>query len=58
MGPDKELFSRLSEVSRVTLRISGGMFPVKELNETSRTLRPGEKEVGMLPEKLFCWRKM
>lgn len=30
---------------------------MKVLNERSRTVSLGEKEVGMPPEKLLCWRK-
>lgn len=32
-------------------------MPENELNERSRTMRLGEIEVGMSPEKLLFWRK-
>lgn len=43
-------------VSCVRLCTSSGILPVNELKERSSTLSCGDKEGGISPEKLFCWR--
>lgn len=43
-------------MSRVKFCIVNGMFPVNELKEKSSMLSWGEREAGITPEKLLCWR--
>lgn len=54
MGPESKLFWRLKLERCVRFCMAAGISPVKELNERSSMLVRGEKEDGMLPEKLLC----
>lgn len=56
MGPVRELFWRLRAARWVRLLRAAGILPVKELKDRSRELRWDEKEEGMSPEKLLCWK--
>ncbi|KAK1434649.1 hypothetical protein QVD17_00398 [Tagetes erecta] len=49
---DRELFWRFNIVSCVKFWIDSGKFPVKELNERSKSIRRGGKEVGIFPSVL------
>lgn len=55
-GPERELFCRFKLVRFFKFCMVGGILPVSELKERSSELSKGERDEGMVPEKLLCWR--